>query len=450
MNLPVVAIVGRPNVGKSSLLNCFAERRIAIVDEVPGVTRDRVSTILSHEDVTMEVVDTGGIGIVDRDDLGEHVERQVEQAIRGANVILLLTDVRDGITPLDREVARRLRERAQEIPVFLVVNKVDTGDLHGEVPAFYALGMGDPVPISALHRYGTLDLLDQVVQKLWPTGEVELDPVMRLAVVGRQNVGKSTLVNSIAREERTIVSEVPGTTRDAVDIHFEKDGHRFVVIDTAGVQRLSRARTRVEVYSQLRTEAAVRRADVVLFLLDASHDVTRADKRLGEFIAKESRPSILVANKWDLTGGKMTTGEYGDYLYECLPRLRYAPVVFTTALEAKNIQSALDLAQNLFKRARRRVGTGELNRALRAITEHHRPRSRGKRVPRVFYATQVAVCPPTIVVFVNNPAFFPPDYLRYLEGAFREALDFDELPVRLLLRGRSREEPAEGVTPRRR
>jgi len=440
MKLPVVAIIGRPNVGKSSLFNCLAGQRISIVDEMPGVTRDRVSAIIAHEDVTMELVDTGGVGIVDRDDLGDHVERQIEIAVREANVIIFLTDARDGITALDREVARRLRERSKEIPVFLAVNKVDTVAQTNLAAEFYALGMGDPLPVSALHRRGTQDLLDRVVQKLWPTGDVETEPVMKLAVVGRQNVGKSTFVNAIAREERMIVSEVPGTTRDAVDIHFEKDGRRFVVIDTAGVKQISRAKTAIEVYSQQRTENAIRRADVVLLILDASQEITRADKRLGDFIGKESKTCVIVANKWDLTEGKVVTSAYAEYLTDRLRGLRYAPIVFTTARDARNIQSTLDLAQNLFKRSRKRVGTGELNRVLKAVGEYHSPRARGRRAPKIFYGTQVGTAPPAFVIFVNSPSLFPEDYQRYMEGAFREALGFAEIPIRITFRARAKEE----------
>jgi GTP-binding protein len=439
MKLPVVAIVGRPNVGKSSLLNCLARRRVSIVDETPGVTRDRVTAMIEHEDVTFELVDTGGIGMVDRDDLEDHVERQIEKAVHDANAIIFLADVRDGITALDREVARRLRERSREIPVFLAVNKVDHAGLESGVAEFHALGFGEPYPVSAKEIFGTRDLLDAVTAKLWPTGEVELEPVMKLAVVGRQNVGKSTFVNAIAREERVIVSEVPGTTRDAVDVHFTKDGKTFVVIDTAGVKQKSAAKSAVEFYSQTRTEAAVRRSDVVLLVLDASQEITRADKRLGEFIAGEARICIIVANKWDLTGGKVATQAYAEYLRDRLPGLWYAPIAFTTAKDSRNIQATIDLAQSLFKQGRKRVGTGELNRVLEAIREHNPPRAKGGKVPKIFYATQVGTLPPSFVLFVNEPSWFAQDYRRYVANAFREALGFQEIALDIRWRGRARE-----------
>ncbi|MGQ9592549.1 MAG: ribosome biogenesis GTPase Der [Planctomycetota bacterium] len=438
MKLPVVAIVGRPNVGKSSLFNAIVGSRVAIVDEIPGVTRDRLSAVVSHGDVTMEIVDTGGIGLVDRDDLEAHVERQIEKAVAEANAILFVADARDGLVPLDREVARRLRDRSREVPIFLVANKVDTPAQRLAVPEFSALGMGEPIPVSALHRLGIGDLLDAVAARLWPTGPQEVEPVMKLAVVGRRNVGKSTFVNAIAREERVIVSEVPGTTRDAVDVCFEKDGRRFVVIDTAGVRQISRAKTRVEVYSQLRTEAAIRRSDVALLLLDASDEVSRADRRLADAIAKEGRTCVIVANKWDLVRGRASAEEYAEYLNARLPNLRYAPICFTTATDGKNVQAAVDLAQSLFKTARRRAGTGEVNRVIRAAVDAQGPRARGTKVPKVYYATQIAAPPPTFVIFVNEPKLFTPAYRRYLESALRKGLGFDEIPLRVLLRARDR------------
>ena len=440
MKLPMVAIVGRPNVGKSSLLNCLAGRRVSIVEETPGVTRDRVSTILEHGDVTMEVVDTGGIGVVDRDDLSEHVERQIDYAVKDADAIIMVNDVRDGVVPLDQEVAKRLRERSGNVPVFVVVNKADAPRLDSGAQEFYSLGLGEPLPVSAKERMGTEDLLDRVAEKLWPTGHIDTEPVMKIAVVGRQNVGKSSFVNSIAEEERVIVSEVPGTTRDAVDVHFQKDGLEFVVIDTAGVKRKRAGGDSIEFYSRVRTEIAIRRCDVVLFLLDASQDVTRADKKLGELVVRMSRVCVIIANKWDLVREAISTEEYADYLYKIMPGLRFAPVVFTTAIQSRNVQAALDLAQHLYKNASRRIGTGELNRIVEVIKEHHPPHAKKSKVPKMYYATQVGICPPTFLMFVNDPYLFAKDYRRYVENAFREALDFEELPLRVIYRMRPRAE----------
>ncbi len=439
MKIPTVAIIGRPNVGKSSLLNCIVGRRVSIVDPTPGVTRDRVAALLTLGDVTLELVDTGGVGIVDRDDLSEHVERQIEQAMCEASVILFVVDVHEGVTALDKEVARRLRDRALKIPIFLVVNKVDSHKWESQLGDFYTLGMGEPIPVSAEQILGTRDLMDMVTASLGSNlGDVS-DPVLKVAVVGRQNVGKSTFVNAIARSERVIVSEVPGTTRDAVDVLFEKDGRQFMIIDTAGLQQKTRVKTSVEFYSQVRAEDAVRRADVSLLLLDATSEITRSEKRLGDFIANEGRICVIVANKWDLTAGKITTEAYADYLHDRLRGLRYAPISFVTAKDSRNIQATIDLAQNLRKKSLLRVGTGELNRVLQAVRDYHRPRTKGSKVPKIFYATQVATAPPTFVIFVNNPDYFPADYRRYVENAFRASLGFGEIPLRVHYRGRAGE-----------
>ena len=436
MSLPVVAIVGRPNVGKSSLLNSFAGERISIVDSTPGVTRDRVSALVPFRDVVMEMVDTGGIGIVDQDDLSDHIDRQITFALEGANLILFVVDVRDGITPLDRAVATRLRERSEEIPLVIAANKVDHPGLESGVHEFHQLGLGTPHGVSANEGWGRKDLLREISEKVWPTEGVEIEPVMRIAVVGRRNVGKSTFVNALAEEERVIVSEVPGTTRDAVDVRFQKDGREFVVIDTAGIQRRKGIKNSIEFYSQVRTLGAIQRADVVIFLLDASEEVTRADKKLGETISHAHKVCLLVANKWDLTNGEVATEAYADYLTDRMPGMIYAPVVFTTARDTRNIQTAIDMAQHLYKRASKRAGTGELNRVMEAILKHRPPPSKKGKAGKVYYSTQVAVCPPVFALFVNQPKAFSKDYKRYIANALREALDFEEIPIRVLFRKR--------------
>ena len=436
MSLPVVAIVGRPNVGKSSLLNSFAGERISIVDSTPGVTRDRVSALVPFQDVVMELVDTGGIGVVDQDDLSDHIDRQIAFALEGANLILFVVDVRDGITPLDRAVATRLRERSEEIPLILAANKVDHPGLETGIHEFHQLGLGTPHGVSANEGWGRKDLLREISEKVWPTKGVEIDPVMRIAVVGRRNVGKSTFVNALAEEERVIVSEVPGTTRDAVDVRFQKDGREFVVIDTAGIQRRKGIKNSIEFYSQVRTLGAIQRADVVIFLLDASEEVTRADKKLGETISHAHKVCLLVANKWDLTNGEVATEAYADYLTDRMPGMIYAPVVFTTARDSRNIQATIDMAQHLYKRASKRVGTGELNRVMAAITTHRSPPAKKGKAGKVYYSTQVAVCPPVFALFVNQPKAFSKDYKRYISNALREALDFEEIPIRVLFRKR--------------
>ncbi len=444
MRLPVVAIVGRPNVGKSSLLNCLAGERISIVEETPGVTRDRVSTILRHQDVTMELVDTGGVGIVDRGDLTEHIDRQIHVAIYGADLILFVLDVRDGLMPLDHEVAQRLRreplrpDEKGSFPrkILLVANKVDDAKFEADAAEFSRLGFGDPILVSAAQGFGRSDLLDRITEELPPTPEVDFQPAMRLAVVGRQNVGKSTFVNAIAREERVIVSEIPGTTRDAVDVRFEKDGRSFTVIDTAGVKRRKSIKDSIEFFSRSRTSSAIRRADVVLFILDASAEITRVDKQIGEEIVQQAKACIIVANKWDLTGGQVATGAYAEYAYDRLRGLGHASICFVSAKDHRNIQVVLDLSQNLFKKTQQRVSTGELNRTLERIQERHSPPRTAGKAPKIYYATQVATAPPTFVLFVNDPELFNKDYRRYIENRFREDLPFSELPVRIFYRQR--------------
>jgi GTPase len=444
LRLPVVAIIGRPNVGKSSLLNCLSGERISIVEETPGVTRDRVSTILRHGDASFELIDTGGIGIVDRGDLTEHIDRQIHIAIHDASIVLFVVDVRDGLMPLDSEVAERLRreplrpDEGGEFPrkVILVANKVDEAKFEPDAAEFLKLGYGEPLLVSASQGFGRTDILDRIVAELPPSPPGEVEPVLKVAVVGRQNVGKSTFVNALAREERVIVSEIPGTTRDAVDVRFEKDGKTFVVIDTAGVKRKSRTLDSIEFYSRARTTAAIRRADVVLLMVDASAEITKIDKSMGSEIAGESKPCIIVANKWDLSGGTVATEAWAKYAYDRLRGLGYAPISFITAKEGRNIQATIDLAQELHKKSAYRVGTGELNRVLDKIRDRHLPAARGGKSPKIFYATQVGTTPPTFVFFVNDPDLLPRDFRRYIENRFRDDLPFAELPVRIFYRRR--------------
>ena len=451
MSLPVVAIIGRPNVGKSSLLNCLAGERISIVEATPGVTRDRVSTLIEHQDVTFELVDTGGIGIVDRGDLTDHIDRQIHTAIHEASVVLFVVDVRDGVMPLDLEVADRLRKeplRPDEGGTFprkvlLVANKVDEAKFEADAAEFHRLGFGEPHLMSAVQGFGRTDLLDRIVGELPPTPAGSIEPVMKVAVVGRQNVGKSTFVNAIAEEDRVIVSEIPGTTRDAIDVRFERNGKVFVVIDTAGVKKRRSIQDSIEFFSRVRTSAAIRRADIVLLMLDASAEISKVDKQIGDEIAEESKPCIIVANKWDLSGGKVATGAWGEYCNDRLRGLVWAPIAFITAREGRNVLAVIDLAQHLFKKAQARVGTGALNRTLEGIRERHLPAARGGKIPKIFYATQVACSPPTFVMFVNDPELFPRDFRRYIENRFREELPFAELPVRIFYRSRE-SSPREG------
>ena len=436
MSLPLVAIVGRPNVGKSSLLNVLAGRRVSIVDPTAGVTRDRVQTLCEHNDVFFEAVDTGGYGIVDRDDLSEHVERQIRYAVAEASLLLFVVDARDGVTPLDERVVEWLR--TSEKPVLLIANKVDAPNMVTEIADFNRLGLGEPLPISAMNRQGIDDLRDRIIEHVGATdGEKPSDPVMHIALVGKRNVGKSSFINALAGRDRVIVSEVAGTTRDAVDVQFERDGHRFVAIDTAGVRKRTKLADSIEFYSFHRAELSIRRADVVLFLNDAIQSVSQVDKKLARYIADQYKPCIIVINKWDLAKDRAATEDYGEYLLKVLPGIDYAPVVFTTATEAKNVQAAIDVAASIFKQSNTRVGTGELNQTIEGFASERSPSpKRGERALKVYYGTQVAVRPPTFVMFVNDPARVTENYERFMLNRIRESLPFKEVPIRLLYRGR--------------
>ena len=438
MALPVVAIVGRPNVGKSSLYNVLAGRRASIVDPTAGVTRDRLTTVCELNDRFFELVDTGGHGIVDRDDLNEHVERQIEYAMDQAHLILFVVDAREGITPLDQATSELLRRNNRADRVRLLANKVDSPNVEPAVGEFIRLGFGDPLPVSALHGFGRHDLRELISESIaGVSDEVPEEPVMKIALVGKRNSGKSTFVNSLAGEDRVIVSEIPGTTRDSIDVRIEKDGRTILVIDTAGVRKKNKMADDVEFYAYTRATRAVRRADVVLFLIDATVSVGQVDKRLAALISAEHKPCVLVVNKWDLAKGRAGTEDFGEYLGKILPEVSYAPVAFTSANTGRNLFATLDLCAELFKQARTRVGTGKLNQVLQESLGTHGPKAKhGKRKPKFFYATQVSTQPPTVVVFVNSPALVTSGYERFLRNRFREALPFEEIPIRLVFRAR--------------
>jgi len=447
MPLPTVAIVGRPNVGKSSLLNMLAKRRISIVDPTAGVTRDRIEAMCEHDGRYFELVDTGGFGIVDRDDLNDQVEQQIRYAVEQASLILFVVDAKEGTLPLDQAVAGWLRRFNR--PVILLANKVDADNTHTEMGEFHRLGFGPPLAVSALHSRGADPLRERIVEHLreLTEGEVPADPVMKIAIVGRRNVGKSTFINALAGQERVIASEKAGTTRDAVDVRFEQDGRTYVAIDTAGLRRKSKIADDVEYYSFHRAELSIRRADVVLFLIDAAVDVGQVDKKLASYIAEQFKPCIIVVNKWDLAKTLASSDDYGAYLLKTLPGLDYAPVAFTTAARAKNVQSVINLATELFKQSQTRVSTATVNTAIEHILADNAPKQKRKTGKiKVYYATQVSTCPPTIVVFVNYPSRIEPNFERFLLRRLRDALPYPEVPIRLLFRGRRASQRTSGAT----
>jgi len=439
MPLPKVAIVGRPNVGKSSMLNMLAGRRISIVEPTPGVTRDRVSAVVEHANRWFELVDTGGMDFRTGDELAADVRRQIEYAIHEAAVIVFVVDVKDGLTPLDRDVAERLRRVT--VPRILAANKADSDRLEAGAGEFHALGYEPVLPVSAKHGRGRRELLAAILERLpAEAAEAPAQVAMKIAVVGKRNAGKSTFINALAGAERVIVSEIPGTTRDAVDIRFEKDGLTYVAIDTAGMRKRKSISSDIEFYSLTRAMESIRRADVVLFLIDAPAPISMVDKHLGAAIEAEMKPVVLVVNKWDLAKGQATPGDFADYLNKTMPGLAYAPISCVTARDARNVLATVDLARNLYKQAAIRVTTGELNRVIEHAVRLHRPPSPTATLPKIYYATQVAVSPPTIVLFVNNPDLFGEDYRRFIENRFREELPFPEVPIRLILRAHVEDE----------
>ena len=430
---PAVAIVGRANVGKSTLFNRLARRRLAIVDPTPGVTRDRLTTTITHEGRSFELIDTGGVGTPDETALRQDVALQVELALRRADVVVFVVDVRSGLVPLDQEFTNRLREL--EKPIILVANKVDTPRLSEGAQEFFALGLGEPLTISATEGLGRGELLDRILELLPETPAAAAEAEFSLAIVGRRNVGKSTFVNRLAREERVIVSEVPGTTRDAVDVRFEVDGRSYLALDTAGLRRRGKLADSVEFYSAARTRRAVRRADVVLLLIDVTHPIGRLEKRLAASVEEHYKPVVLALNKWDLAQD-YEPRQFTDYLAKVLPGLSYAPTILLSAEEGVGVLDTLELARDLYRQASTRVPTGQLNRVVESAVKVRGPHRRARRPPKVLYVTQVSVRPPTVVLFVNDPSIFEPSFNRFLVNYLRAQLPFSEVPIKLIYRPR--------------
>ena len=436
MAIPTVAIIGRPNVGKSSLLNALSGRMISIVEPTAGVTRDRVTALVDRDGSYFELVDTGGYGIIDSDELTEHVENQIFQAIATADLVLFVVDNKEGITSLDKTVAKLLRKA--DLKVILVANKADSASVFGAAGEFTRLGFGDALCVSATNNLNQTKLMERIVVELehLPMDRPDRE-VMKIALVGKRNAGKSTFINSIVGEERVIVSEVPGTTRDAVDVRFERDGQKFIAIDTAGVRKKNKMSDDIEFYSYTRATRSIKRADVVLFLIDSTLKVSQVDKKLAYFITNEYKACILVINKWDLAKDKADADDYEEYLTEMLPGLKYAPIAFTTAKDGKNIQSVLDLATEIYKQSTTQIPTPLLNKAIKDISEHRVGGSRKKTgFPKIYYGTQVSTCPISILLFVNRPELFDDNFQRFAVNRLRELLDIQEVPIRLMLRKR--------------
>lgn len=481
MSIPQVAIIGRPNVGKSSLFNWLIGERISIVDPTAGVTRDRLSAILDlnpeakpdaefrkvsnreakNEAATgfveempklIELVDTGGMGIVDEDDLSDHVEEQIDIALRNASLILFVVDAREGIVPLDEMVMDRLRK--VESPLLLVANKADNDRDEWKAEEFHRFGLG-VIPVSAKQKRGRVNLMEMIDRtlsehELFGTPEDEPGyPVMKIAIVGRRNVGKSTFINTLTQEERVIASPVPGTTRDSIDVRFEMDGKTFIAIDTPGFQRKKGVKSDLEFYSSARAERSIRLADVVLLFFDASQRISKADRQLVNFVEDQYKPCIFVVNKWDTMHGEQPTGIWADYLRDNFPNMWHIPIAFITGQTGKNLKKMLNHATMLFRQSRSRVSTGTLNKLIAAAMDYNPPPLFHYRKPKVYYATQVDIQPPTIVLFCNMPDAFTQPYQRFLLGALRDELDFGEVPIRILFRKREGDDATDEIDSKR-
>jgi GTP-binding protein len=435
MPKPIVAIVGRQNVGKSTLLNRLAGKRIAIVSDMPGTTRDRIAASVSWQDREFAVVDTGGLELETGDIIPTEVNKQVRVAIGEADAVVFLVDARTGLTAGDWEIAEILRTSSK--PLLLAANKADSNKVEEEAVDFYALGLGDPLPISAYHGRGIYELLDKIVELLpeVPAVEAETETV-KVAIVGRPNVGKSQLLNAILGQSRAVVSEIPGTTRDAIDTLLDFKGQNVLIIDTAGIKRRGRVGVGVDRYSVIRTLKAIDRADVCLLVLDTTEPVVAQDVHIAGYIQQAAKGIALVVNKWDLTMDVSKT-ECSEYIRKKLKFAPYAPVMYTSAKLQQGTGEVIPRALRIYQERLKRIPTAEVNSLVqRAVASHNPPRS-GKKPLKVLYATQAEVNPPTFVFFVNDAELVHFSYKRYLENKIRQVFGFEGTPLRMVFKNRS-------------
>jgi GTP-binding protein len=422
-------------VGKSALLNRLIGRREAIVEDTPGVTRDRIYRDATWNNRTFTLVDTGGILINDPDNLRQMIKLQVEAAINEADLIVFVVDIRDGINPLDQDVADLLRHTQKKI--LLAVNKADNEKFVSEATEFYALGMGEPIAVSAVQGIGTGDLLDEIVQNLPEEEEEEAEEeAIRISIVGRPNVGKSSLLNAILGEERAIVTDIPGTTRDAVDSTFNWAGHKFIIVDTAGLRRKSKVNENIEFYSTQRAKQAIKRCNIGLLVLDATDPGVMQDRRVGGLLHEDGKGVVIVVNKWDLISAqKLLTKEmFEKDLKSNFDFLTYAPVVFTSALYDKGIKDILPTVLKVYMQSIKKVDTPILNQVFQEAFRFRPPPSYKGNALKLFYTNQVGVNPPTFVLKVNNPKLVHFSYKRYLENQLRKAFSFEGNPIRLIFK----------------
>lgn len=437
MAKPVVAIVGRPNVGKSTLFNKIAGTRISIVDDTPGVTRDRVFADAEWLGRDFTLIDTGGIEPKADDEILSQMRAQAQLAIEMAHVVIFIVNVRDGLTAADKDVAALLIKSGK--PIVLAVNKVDnTGDPPMDFYEFYNLGLGDPVAISSTHGLGVGDLLDECA-KHFPSAEEgdEEEDVIKVAVVGKPNAGKSSLINRILGEERVIVTNIAGTTRDAIDTHYERNGQKYTFIDTAGIRRKSKVDEQIERYSVIRAFAAVERSDVCIIMIDGAEGITEQDSKIAGFVHESGKAAIVVVNKWDIVEKETNTMKnYKLDILDTLAFMQYAPIQFISAKTGARVDKLFDMINAAAEQNARRITTGMLNDVIGEATAKVQPPSdKGKRL-RIYYATQASAKPPTFVIFVNKAELFHFSYQRYLENQLRAAFGFEGTPIRFIIRER--------------
>lgn len=435
MAKPIVAVVGRPNVGKSTFFNYVAGKRISIVEDTPGVTRDRIYTEVEWRGRKFTLIDTGGIEPYSEDQIMQQMKRQAEVAIETADVIIFMVDAKDGMTASDKEVATLLRKANK--PVILTVNKVDrVGEMPAECYEFYNLGIGDLMAISSVHGLGMGDLLDEVYKHFPEVDQDDYDEnVIKVAVIGKPNAGKSSLINKILGENRVIVSDVAGTTRDAIDTYFKYEEDEYVFIDTAGIRRKSKIHENIERYSTLRSWTAIERADVCLILIDAEDGVTEQDTKIAGYAHDQGKACIIVVNKWDIIEKETgTLEEYRKVVHEKLGFMTYAPVVFISAKTGQRVNKLFELIKYVNNQAALRISTGMLNDLVgEAVAMVQPPSDKGKRL-KIYYMTQAAVKPPTFVIFVNNIELLHYSYVRYLENHLRKSFGFEGTPIRFIHR----------------
>ena len=438
MPLPIVAIVGRPNVGKSTFVNRLAGERTAIVHDESGVTRDRLYRETEWNGRPFRIVDTGGIVFDDDSEFLPHIRQQAMAALCEAHAAILVVDGQMGPTSTDLEIAHWLRQ--QDLPIFIAVNKCESLEMGiAQAAAFWELGLGEPHPCSAIHGNGVAEILDELIPSLPEIVEEEPLDILNVAIVGKPNVGKSSLLNRLVGQQRTIVSDVPGTTRDAIDTQVTHEGKQYRFVDTAGIRKKSKISYGVEFFSINRAFKAIERSDVVLMVIDATEGIGEQDRKLAGRVADEGRACVVVVNKWDaVEKDNQTLYDYTRYVQERLYFVEWASIVFTSALTGQRVNKIFELVDRAADSHKRRVSTSVVNEVLEeAVMWHSPPTNRQGRAGKIYYGTQASVQPPTFALFVNNPSLFKDNYRRYLEKHFRNTLDFDGTPIRLLWRGKT-------------